>query len=175
MKRIFIALPISEELKKWVSDWQNRHSDLPVRWIKEKNLHITIVPPWYTDNLNLVARQLEKIKNKFGQIELHFDKICIGPTSKNPRMIWLEGETPEILPKLKTHLEAVLGLKPEKRDFLLHLTIARFNPRDFHKFPLDPINEKISWDEKISSLVLMGSRLLPQGAEYEIIASIPLL
>ena len=57
----------------------------------------------------------------------------------------------------------------ERDDFLLHLTIARFNPSEFRRFRAREINDKINWKDGAREFAIMRSRLSRGGADYEII------
>lgn len=168
-KRVFIAIPTSQTLKRKVSKWQKSHKKLNVRFLKPKNLHFTIIPPWYTDDIEAEIKKLQKIAGKFSSDSLTLTKITLGPTLKSPRLIWAEGQTPPLLPKLKKALEKIFKTKPDNRRYLLHLTLARFKTPP--KFP----EEKINWSQRITKVVLMQSHLTPKHAEYKILAEIPLI
>lgn len=170
MKRIFIAIGASEELQRKIKTWREKSSLKGPRWLEGKNLHITLIPPWYEDEAGL--ERIKKLLLDFEMpksFEAHFQKITYGPDLKRPRLIWLEGEAPRELVELKNNLEKILDKRPEKRPLKLHLTIARFRPENFSSFSIKKLDEKINWREKISSVVLMESKLSSAGADYEII------
>lgn len=171
-KRLFVAIPISENLKKEIINFQRKFSKLNVRWLYGKNLHITLIPPWYEENVENIKTALKKIKeskNKIVSIKLLFEKVAFGPDPRAPRLIWAEGQTPQSIIILKKELEQILLKEPENRPFRLHMTLARFRQEDFPKFPIKELNEKISWEEDVASIVLMESHLSPRGADYEIL------
>ncbi|MBI5732093.1 MAG: RNA 2',3'-cyclic phosphodiesterase [Candidatus Magasanikbacteria bacterium] len=172
-RRIFVALKISQRLGEKISDWEKGFPALPVRWLAPRNLHITLIPPWYEDDWEGVSRKLKKLEGLFKEeMRLRFEEVAFGPDFRNPRLIWAKGETPETLLKLKKALEDVLNRKAEKRPFRLHLTLARFRPEEFEFFPRRRLAEKICWQEKVVSFTLMESHLSPRGAEYEALAGI---
>jgi 2'-5' RNA ligase len=173
-KRIFIAISISPALQEIILQWENNLSNLPVRWLKGKNLHITIIPPWYESDVDSVIKKLKSMEGKTGAIELTFQRVTYGPDTLYPRLLWGEGKTPPQLPILRNEMSKKLGQKEEKRPFLLHLTLARFRPEDFRNFPVKTLDETVSWKETVRSLVLMESKLSPAGAEYEPLATINL-
>ncbi len=175
MKRIFVAISISEELQNQAFDFRRSHQNIPVRWLSGKNLHITLIPPWYTDDINSVKEvlhEINEIKGEAAAFELRFQKISFGPSFREPRLIWAEGETPQEIPSLIHNLQKILNQKDENRPFRLHLTLARFHTEDFMSFPTKELNEKIDWREKVSSIVLMESHLSPKGADYEVLEEI---
>ena len=166
--RVFIAIPISEKLQKEILQWRRAklaRLDSYVRWLAGKNLHLTLIPPWYVNNpkdaTNLLdAIAYEKLVRGF---VMEFRRVAFGPLEPprgKPRLIWVEGPTPAPLKNFDTR---------ERRPFRLHLTLARFRPEDFSQFPIKKLNEPVSWREEVKEIVLMESHLSPQGADYEII------
>jgi len=173
--RIFTAISISSSLQGQILAWGKSRSELPVRWLNGKNLHITLTPPFYTEDVKDIQLKLRAINKKFKPLVVKFEKISYGPNLNSPRLIWLQGKAPETIISLKTELEKILKRQPENRPFLLHLTIARFREKDFYNFPIKELEETINWQETVNSFVLMESHLSPKGADYEILDKIPIL
>jgi len=175
IKRLFVALPISEKLQAEIAAWEKKFSQLPVRWLAGKNLHITLVAPWEEaeENIPGILEILKNYRNdpalkNFPKItEIDFSKVRFGPSPFTPRLIWAEGETPAELTELKKTLGRVLNL-PDHRPFSPHLTLARFRPEEFNGFSIKELDESIDWTETFTDFVLMESRLLPDGADYRI-------
>jgi 2'-5' RNA ligase len=187
--RLFVAIKISEELQEEILEWEkswlsrfpegNRGSSMtkssgPVRWVAGKNLHITLIPPWEEENIAGVGAILKTLEEKIGPFEMVLEKVEFGPHFDNPRLIWAEGKAPKEIQDLKIKVENVLGRKPDSRPFKLHLTLARFNSRDFVRFPIKNLDEEVFWKQEVKSIVLMESQLLPEGAEYEVLEEIRL-
>lgn len=173
-RRIFIALKISEELRSAITECEKAWADLPVRWLQGKNLHVTIIPPWYVQDAQPVIDLLKTMEGRTGTVEMAFEKVRPGPDPRNPRLIWAEGPTPPRLPKLKTGLEQLLKFRHEKRPFLLHLTLARLKPENFKKFPDKKFQETVDWKGEAAAFVLMESKLSPSGADYHVLAEFKL-
>jgi 2'-5' RNA ligase len=173
-KRIFIALPIDHELIEQIESWKKPNADLPVRWLQGKNLHITLVPPWEAEYPNDVIAALEKMPREIGPIPLEFNGTAFGPDAEHPRLIWATGEIPKQLIELKKQIETTLRRPPDRKHFLLHLTLARFRPATFTEFPEHKLEKRINWTATVSSVVVMESKLLPAGADYTVLAEIPL-
>jgi len=172
-KRIFTAIKVSPDLENKVSDWQKNQSGLNVRWIAPKNLHITLVPPWYAEEsqiANLEARLAETAKNTKA-FKIKFHKISFGPDPKHPRLIWAEGDAPEAAIRFKEDAERIFGTQSEYRPWKIHLTVARFKEEDFADFSVKKLDEKIFWPENVNGVVLMESRLLKSGADYLILCT----
>ena|SRR3989338_8500082 len=171
MPRIFIGIKMSKKIEDLATNWSSDKLNWPVRWIKPKNLHLTLIPPFYEDNIEMITDKLKTIPPLAGAIGINFHTISYGPGPGNYRLIWAVGNPSLELEKLKVELEKSLNLKSEARRFLPHLTLARFRPEDFSKLRVKILNEKINWDEEIRTFTIFKSILRPDGAEYEVIKS----
>ena len=49
--RVFVAVPISNELQEKILEWEKFFPDLQVRWILGKNLNITLTQQWGENNV----------------------------------------------------------------------------------------------------------------------------
>ncbi|MCL5733861.1 MAG: RNA 2',3'-cyclic phosphodiesterase [Patescibacteria group bacterium] len=167
-KRIFIAIPISSRLQEEIFKWEKKYEKLPVRWLAGKNIHITLIPPWYEDNVEAIIKKIESVKGESFDIE--FSKVSYGSDQKRPRLIWAEGKASERIIRLKDELEKIFSeRKSDYKDWLMHITIARFNPDVFSSFPVKSLNEKVVWRDRVNSFVLMESHLSSSGADYEVL------
>jgi 2'-5' RNA ligase len=173
--RVFIALTISPPLQKEILEWEKKLPPLPVRWLEWKNLHITLVPPWYEheEDLGKLKSLLKEISGA-ESFKLNFRKVTFGPDPHRPRLIWAEGPTPRAIEELQDRLFSILNLSRENRPFKLHLTLARFRPETFSSFSVKKLEEKVFWEDEIKSVALMESHLTPQGADYKLIIEAPL-
>ena len=167
-QRVFIALTLSKKLQNKVESWKKNLQNLPVRWIKGKNLHITLIPPWYVEDPEKIIPLLKRVKD-IKHFKVEFKKVTFGPTKYKPRLVWANGQRKDEITHLKSELEKILGQKGEKREFLLHMTLARFKPQEFGNFPVQNINENIVWSETFGSFCFMRSYIKKGGADYEII------
>ncbi len=139
-----------------------------IRRLAGKNLHITLIPPWYTDNIDAVVKKLNKVSCPPFDIEFH--KVAYGPDPKRPRLIWAEGTASEGAVCLKDRLEKMFPeYKSTYKEWLVHMTIARFKPEEFSSFPIKKLDEKVLWKDKIKTFILMESHLSREGADYEVL------
>lgn len=174
--RLFVAIPVPLPLQSEIRSWTACHANLPVRWLKDHNLHITLVPPWEEEPAGVseaLARLGDAVQTMHGPISLSFSRVRFGPDARQPRLIWAEGETPNAIVELSEAFHRALGIEAERRPFRLHLTLARFRPEDFASFPVRELNEAVQWKMDARTMVLMESHLLPGGAEYEALGEIP--
>ena len=182
-RRIFIALDLPPDLKDNVAETIKQWRWLPIRWMAPENWHTTLIPPLYLEEpeLDLLTKILEK-----GRLakpsHLLFSKILLAPPGVPARMIWLEGETPPELPKLKKKLERMWAsanglppLPPEGRPPHLHVTLARFEPGELKELEAKTrVLGEVSFSFEAKEISVMESHLKPEGAEYELIATVPI-
>ncbi len=183
--RIFIALNISNNLKSKIDKLKKKFKENftvtfnKIRWLKNENLHITLIPPFYvseTDFQNLI-KILEEVVSRFPSFDVNFHNVSYGPYLFNPRLIWITAKATKEISILKNALIDIMAksgfLKKSdlrlRRDFLPHLTIARFKQPDFKYFNVKKIDEKFEFKERLNEVILFESILKKEGAEYKIL------
>lgn len=165
-KRIFVGLSLSACLTSYLTSWRSTQKDVPVRWIREEDLHITLVSPWYAEDTQAVVKRLALVSVR--KFSFYFSSITTGPTERNPTVIWMRGKAVEDIVTLKDTVISVLQKEKEQRPFLPHVTLARFEKKQV------VISENISFTEQVKSFILYQSHLSPTGAHYEQLAEFPL-
>jgi len=203
--RIFIAINLPEDIKKMLSDYQFKWPELPMRWTKKENLHITLIFLGYLNDEELadVCKITKEVAQKYQPFSINLNKICYGPPKKMPysetksltgrlaknenrppRMIWAEGEKSEELGKLQKDLEnsllapSIKGIETENRLYTPHITLGRIRQWEFHQIEPEErpmVNEDISLSFEVNSIEAMESQLKMGGAEYTILESFPLV
>lgn len=160
-KRVFVGIKASKALQTKIFKWQKAHQDLPVRFIKSKNLHLTLIPPWYEEDPKDSIEKLKQIQ--FKTFKITFDKTFINFKNK---VIWIESPNPpKKISQIQKKLALIFPFK-EKRIFKTHLTIARFKDSKQLK---DLELEKINWQEEVSKITLFESKLGRKEANYKVL------
>lgn len=170
--RIFIGIKASDKLQKQIQNWQEKHKDLPVRFIKPENLHITLIPPWHTQRIDKTIKQFKKFEWVL-RVNLQFREVLFAPKNL-PRLIWAEGKAPKDLIYLRKSLHEHFKFKMEKRSYLSHITLARFKPFDFSLIRKIDLEREINWEMAVQEIILFESKLSLSGANYRIISSLPI-
>ncbi len=184
VKRVFIAINLPQETKQKLSAIQRKWPTLPCRWVGSENLHLTLA---FLGNLN--EKEISKVigvaqeagKN-IQPFSFSLSKVCCGPGKKMPsRLVWIEGEKSKELAGLKKDLDGLLAekisYKPDKRDFLSHITLARiktFNWKRLEPEQRPEIDLEVSFEIPVNSIEIMESQLKRTGAEYLVIESVNL-
>lgn len=195
--RIFIAVNLPENIKNKLIKCREKWPDLPVRWTKKENLHITLIflGCLSEEELLEVCGAVRRAASQNSSFLITLKKICYGPPGKIPaRMIWIEGEKSEGLGKLQNELESSLSLfnllaeagkaktevLPQKnvnyksRVYAPHITLGRIRTWEFRKIEPEErpeINEEINLSFEINSIEVMESELKRGGPEYTILES----
>lgn len=172
--RIFIAVELSQNLKKTLAEFQKNWPELPARWIKEHNLHITLqfLGSVSLDKLASICELMETVGERNAGFTGKLSGIVYGPSKTTPRFVLARIEPSEQLINLQKDVaEALktLGFESEDRMYSPHITLARIRQLEFRK--LDPeerplIDEDIFLSFPISSVSVMESKLKRGGAEY---------
>jgi len=180
--RLFIAINLPENIKNKLRDFQSKWSELPAKWTKKQNLHITLVFLGYVKDEEIpeILKIIEEIGDKHSSFSINLNKICYGPPKKTPRMVWAVGESSKELGKLKKDLENSLSnvsLEEKTRPHSPHITLSRIRQWEFRQIELDErpnIEENINLSFDVNSIEIMESQLKRTGAEYSVLQSFPL-
>ncbi len=181
--RIFIAINLPERVKRNLVPFQKKWPEIPAKWVKPENLHITLEFLGYLKDEELVevCRFTKEAALKHNSFDINLIKICYGlPLSagqaldkKPPRMIWAVGEKSEEFTALKDGLDKSLGIS-ESREFSPHITLGRIRKWDWQRIEPEErpeINEEINLIFSVNSIEIMESVLKRGGPEYSIIES----
>lgn len=173
--RLFIGIPIPVSLHKEISQWREQYEKkLPVRWVPLDNLHITVVPPWDEEHPGKPLKRLAKLVLGVRPFSLEFHMVSFGPTRGRPRLIWAEGDLTEPFEFVCRTVAKTLKKPRPRSDLLVHLTLARFHPRDYVLFDVQHLNDCVSWRMEVKTIILYESHLLPGGAHYEELGEFPI-
>jgi len=183
MVRLFIAIPIPEEVRAKIKDLVRdlesvRGLPKNIRFAPAENWHFTLTFLGYQDELVVpaVKKSLTSIlaSDVNNNIEIQFEKLTYGPPGRTPRMVWLTTTkaTSATLGRIKDDIEKELlksGVKwrRENRPYQAHLTLARFPAQSAEDLPT--IEQDVNWEYTAGEINLMKSTLKRTGAEYEIL------
>jgi RNA 2',3'-cyclic 3'-phosphodiesterase len=180
--RLFVALDLREEVRQVVRELIARlkPASRSARWVPPESMHMTLKFIGYAapEKLEAILSALAPIRSP-RPVELHFRGIGFFPDEKRPRVIWCGMEASANLASLAADVERALeplGIAPESRDFVPHLTLARFNAPEKSPELVRIANELQSRELGSASeneFHLFESVLHRSGAEYRKLASYP--
>ncbi len=169
-KRLFISVKLPEQIKEEIIFIKNEikeEIDKGVKWVEDDNLHITLVflGQMKERDFLLLTEKLKEIKISSPVVLLK--KVSYFPDKKNPKLVWIEGESPGL-----ADLNRKIGR--QNNDFKLHITLGRIKKWEFKNMELGVVPE-IQKDLNLSftvfSFQLMESNLSKNGPKYSLIES----
>lgn len=183
--RLFVALDLPENaranLAALVERLKSEHAKsdgAKVRWSRPEGLHITLKFIGHVDpaKLGSIRAALATVRSP-EPVEMNIRGVGFFPNERQPRVAWCGVEASSNLAQLATDtgqsLEA-LGILPESRPYVPHLTLARFSsPDGLEKLISAASNLKSHEFGSASESVfhLYESILKPSGSEYKRLAT----
>ena len=177
--RLFVALSIPSEVRENIAALIHalRHADSKPRWVNPENLHVTL------KFIGEVESQLvPAICEAFAAISvahplpLAIHGVGFFPSAGRPSVAWIGIEAPPTLAFLASEINRLLtplGIPPETKPLVPHLTIARFNENRLSSALQAEIEKWKDHDvgEYNREIHLIESRLKSSGAEYTTLRS----
>jgi RNA 2',3'-cyclic 3'-phosphodiesterase len=180
--RLFVALDLRDDVRQAIGDLVARLKPLgkSARWVRPEGIHVTLkfIGHVAEDRLDPIRSALAPIRSP-RPIDLRFRGVGFFPNDERPRVIWCGVESSTNLSPLARaidHALEPLGIALESRDFVPHLTLARFS-----KPGLAPELARAAAESRDrefgvareTEFHLFESILHPAGAEYRKLASYP--
>jgi len=176
-RRIFIAIIPPEKIQKQLSDYQKKFRHLNVRWIKQKNLHFTLLfIGWIEEEkIEIIKRTVKEVSQRINPFVLELKEITLGPDLTYPKMIWAVGKPNEQLIRLSKQLKEKLSQEKisfdQRHPLKVHLTLGRAKRRQYLK---EKIKQRINIAFSVREIKIMESQLKREGADYSVLESFPL-
>ena len=130
--RLFAAMPLPSSAREEVAGvlGRLRVSPLPVRWVADEGLHLTLkfygeVP---ADRLDAIADAVRDAGEGCEALPLRLTELGAFPSPSRARVLWVGVEAPPGLELLQDRLERrseAIGFEPEGVPFRPHVTLGR--------------------------------------------------
>ena len=183
--RLFVAVNFPDELRRgiWMASAPLRDAELPVRWVDEAALHLTLkfLGPTEPDRVAEIAAALEAATRETRSFTLPVGGFGAFPSLERPRIIWVGCEGVPQLELMQHRLEVEmerLGFEIEGRAFHPHLTLGRVakDARSARLRPLPALLDELRYDAEtvVNSVELMESTQGRQGSQYRAVHSVVL-
>ena len=130
--RLFAAVPLPESARGEVTALLGRlrARDLPVRWVADEGLHLTL--KFYgevaTDRLEVIEEVVRVAGEGTMPLPLRLADLGAFPAPARPRVLWLGIDAPPALELLQDRLERgseAIGFAPEGAPYRPHVTLGR--------------------------------------------------
>jgi len=176
MKRLFVAFKINPD-PNFLSDFvrlQHALSHEKIKWVEEKNIHITIKFLGETEERLIpdISQVLKNLTEANSSFTFRLAGLGVFGSSYNPRVIWT-GIRP--YDKLATLMKMAsldfesLGFQTGCQNLVPHLTLGRIKylqDKVFFQKILDKMKGLSSRPVSVKNLVLYESILRPKGSDY---------
>jgi len=183
--RLFVAvnLPGAERRAAFAATGRLRDGHLPVKWVAEDALHITLkfLGEVDAERAAFIGTALAEAVRTARPFEVALGGFGVFPDHTRPRVFWLGVERHPALELLANDVErslAALGFESELKPFQPHLTIgrARKDARASAFRDLASLSDAVDYAAmlRVESVDLMQSTLGPAGPTYAIVHRAPL-
>jgi RNA 2',3'-cyclic 3'-phosphodiesterase len=174
--RLFAAVPLPEPARGEVTQLLGRlrESALPVRWVKNEGVHLTlkffgeVVP----ERLEVIEEAVRFASAGTKPLSLQLGELGAFPNPARPKVLWLGLESSPELELLQDRLERggdAIGFPPEGTPFHPHVTLGRV--REGQRCPSRWFAEFAGIYERLPFLAtevgLFESILTSKGPRYE--------
>lgn len=184
MKRLFVAVDVrlSEPFQVLSARLKQQLCLDKIVWVDDKLHHLTLrflgqTPEPYIPPLKQALAKLTAENHAFS---LEMNKLGVFGSKHSPQVIWLGFQDFEPFRQLFLQLEpqlSAIGFEPNYGNFVPHLTLGRIkqiqNKKRFWEL-VTALQPKESQTVCVDSLLLIQSRLTPQGPIYRVLERYPL-
>jgi 2'-5' RNA ligase len=175
-KKIFVEIIVPNQMKRRLAQNVAKWAELPIKWMKEESIHITVSFVGYVDE-SVIPDICEKVREaveNFEAFDLRFSSIELGPDKNDPKTVMLTGEACPELGLLNEVVEKALGMRPQAhKEFKPHITIGRIRKIKWDELTEKPeIFEKMNVSMTVDMISIMESK--GGGAEYVSLEDCPL-
>jgi RNA 2',3'-cyclic 3'-phosphodiesterase len=186
--RLFVALDFPDAVRQTLRELIARLQPgfRSAKWVRPEAMHITLKFIGEVDGEKLapIRGALAPVHSS-APVEIHFRGLGFFPKERRPRVLWCGVEASPNLAELAEAVQRALvplGIPAESRDFVPHLTLARFNSDDAPRKDLETLvraaGELKSYDfgrTRETEFHLIESILKPAGAEYRRLETFPIV
>lgn len=183
--RLFVALDFPGDVRDAVRELIEKLQPLcgSARWVRPEGMHVTLkfLGHVSAEKLDPIRAALAGVRLS-APVAMHFYGVGFFPNERRPRVVWCGVEASENLAQLAADIESALeplGIAPEERKFVPHLTLALFNSKGPDKRGQAPdgvdklarhvqeVKPQDFGSARETQFHLYESTLKPSGAEYK--------
>jgi 2'-5' RNA ligase len=186
--RLFVALDFPDEVRDSLREFIGplKPACRAAKWVRPEAMHVTLkfIGEASAEKLEPIRAALASVHST-APVEMQFLGLGFFPNERRPRVLWCGVEASPNLAELAAavdHALMPLGVAAESREFVPHLTLARFKadaaPRKDLETLVRAASELKSYyfgRTREVEFHLIESILKPTGAEYKRLESFPIV
>ena len=177
MKRLFVAIPISEEIKAKIKPIINSLSNIgaEVNPVSLDNLHCTIkfLGSVEENKVNEIIEIVSAIATEQSSFSIKIQNVGVFPSYEQIKVVWIGAESPKMVLLIKKINHSLIHIRKEDREEIPHFTIARIKSgknKELLKKYLQTIQNQEFGEMMVNKMMLYESELTPQGSRYRILS-----
>jgi 2'-5' RNA ligase len=180
-RKIFLGVSIPRDVSKRLARKLEVWKDLPFRFTKEGNMHITLLFLGHVldESVAKICLQVEDVCRNIHAFDVDLNAITLVPKQgREAKQLWFTGESNEELRQLRVALEKELRMfSAEKKVFRPHVTLGRVRQNLWQELEHIPeMNDNLSVFLPIDSVIVYESIFQKgEGLVYEVLAECPLV
>lgn len=176
MKRLFVAVPVSEEVKERIKPILSELSktDADLKLVSLFNLHFTLKFLGDVDEKQIpeVEKKLAGIATKTREFEISVKGVGVFPSKDRINVVWIGVENFELVSLMKAVGKSLDHIKEnDHSEEVAHLTIARVktekNKDKLREF-VKKFEDKAFGKMKVDRMILFESELKREGAVHKV-------
>ena len=181
--RLFVALEPNTKIIANLTELVRRLAPMaPVRWVHPGNMHVTLkyIGEWDESRLDQVFDALSRVRIA-SKVKVPLAGLRFVPHERSPRLFWALAENTLPLRQLASIIDARLarlGIAPEVRPYLPHLTLGRLHGRvdltEMHE-AIEELPSREFGTIEPDRFVLYGSMLTPEGPVHRKLEEFPFM
>ena len=179
--RTFIAVDLDKAVRNRTIALQETlmRTGTEVKWVEPVNLHVSLLFLGEVEDREVVdvCRVVEEVAKEHPSFLMSVETAGCFPNPRRPRVLWVGvGEGTQPLCAIHDALEIPLlelGYRREERKYSPHITLGRVkSDRPMEKL-VSALAQHAGWkggEIQVRELLVMGSKLTPQGPEYTVLS-----
>jgi RNA 2',3'-cyclic 3'-phosphodiesterase len=177
--RAFVAVEIPDSVRRPLAAVQAelKRAGAHVAWVRPENIHVSLLFLGDTarDHVAPLSAALDRIAPAHAPFAVRVAGLGTFGSPRSPRVLWAGLEPSRPLAALQAQVAeaaVALGLSPDLKEFKPHLTLGRVrSPRGREELAaaLRRAGQPDFGNADVGRVVLVQSRLKPDGAEYSIL------
>ncbi len=177
MKRLFVAIPVSDEIKLAIKPIAEGLADTgaDLRLVPLENIHFTMKFLGDVDEKKIpeIEDRLRKIAKSTPKFAIKVKNAGVFPSLEKINVVWLGVEDSSLVSLMKKINQELNYIKPQDhKEEIAHLTIARIksgkNKAILQKL-LKSIEKKEFGEMEADKIILYESELLPEGSVHKVV------
>src|SRR5712692_9187014 len=179
--RTFIAVDLDKTVRNRTVALQEtlKESGTEVKWVEPENLHVSLLFLGEVDEREVadVCRIVSETTQQHSSFTMNVETAGCFPHARRPRVLWVGvGAGKQELCAIHDSLEIALldlGFRREDRKYSPHITLGRVKSDRSTDNLASALAQQAGWkggEIQVSEVLVMGSKLTPQGPEYTVLS-----